>query len=331
MTESEKLNEFRKAWMEAGISAGDFKEAAGFLGKSPEQYALELFDETLLLERSLSEHIKEVVAEKLLELEAQKELEDYENKLLIASGLSPATRWTIRKLPHGQWEEAIEKALRRSKHVKLTMSIVNSREANRLFLSENDGLGFLPMVVFSILCKAYAEGHESITLKELWQTTHGNRHFDKDCDYDSFAEEVVEAVHSLNNHFAATEGRDWIYMVDIGRIVIRCNPRLWNDAVKKRHICDINGMLGGSSHLPWLQKAYIARWVSIAANENNAMPPVMTFERLKRDTGTFSKNKVAGYLRWLECNGLIAKPFFMKGLFRWNNVRKTDRKARKEG
>lgn len=323
MTESEKLNDFKTYWKETKISPDDFKLVAKHIGKTPQQYAIALYDESVLLGRNLTEYICENVQEQLADIEAkmlmEKELIVYENNLLNDAIISPTTKWRIRKLPHGQWEEAIDKATRRSRPTGLDVSIINSKEANDLFLSQ-DGLGFYPMVVFSVLCRACAIGREAITFRELWRITHRNRWWNRK-DFDSFVEEVKDVVRSLDSHFAEEESKDWIYTIDGNQIVIRCNPQIWKNAVAVHHVCNLKDMLGGSCHLPWLQKVYIARWVRIAGNKKNAMLPVITYQRLKEDAGAFSLNKVKGYMQWLEEKGLIANPTVGDGKIEWQVVK----------
>ena len=331
MAEDERLTQFRRSWKETGIPADDFRAVARSQDMTPVQYALQLYDNATLLGRSLKEVIIEDVTKQLNAIQEQKLLEQeeisYVENQLKNSKLSRTTKWRISKLPFGQREEAMKKASVRRRPVNLEVSIINSKEANEVFLG-NEGLGFLPMVIFSVLCRAMATGSETVTIKELWRVTHCNSDWRHCKDYDRFAKDVRDAVMRLDEHFSPQVGKNWIYAIDGDSIVMRLNPKLWKDAVKKRHVVDLKGMLGGRSHLDWLQKAYIARWVRISGNEGNSMKPMILLSRMHKDVGSFSTRAVEGYLSWLESQGLVRRPaegFVSGNAISWKTERRHDR------
>lgn len=334
MAEDERLTQFRKVWRETGIPGDDVRLVARSLDMTTEQYALQLHEQSTLLGRSLKDIIVEDVTKQLNEIQDKKLLEqeecEYLKGLLKDSKLSRVTKWRISKLPREQWEEAIQKAsVTRGRPVNLEVSLINSKEANEVFLGEN-GLGFRAMVIFSILCRVRATGSETVTIRDLWSIVHRSRNWTRSKDYGKFVQDVRDAIDILNDHFSTPKpkGNDWVYAIDGDSILTYCNPQLWKDAVSIKHVVDLSGMLGGSSHLDWLHKAYVARWVRISGNDGNSMRPTILLSRMNHDVGACSKRAVEGYLSWLASQGLVGRPaegFVTGNAINWLTVRREDK------
>lgn len=332
MDNSEKIVAMSEVWDKLHVTAEEFELVSGHLGKSCRDYAVELYDESVALGNDLAQHIDKSVRDALSAMEldrlVKQDEEINERNLLRDCELSETTKWRISKLPHGKWEEAIRKSLGRRKPLSMDLSIINSKEANELFLGE-EGLGFLPMVIFSMLCRIRATRQENATFRDIWRITHGNSDWRHCKDYDNFVKEVSFAVMRLDNHFATpnvVEG--WVYAISGDEILMRCNPQIWKDAVAIHHVVDLKGMLGGRSHLDWLHKAYIARWVRISGNDGNSMRPTILLSRMNKEVGACSKMAVEGYLSWLASQGLVGRPaegFLQGNAINWITVRREDK------
>ena len=229
-----------------------------------------------------------------------------EESALEHSGLGRTKKWEIRKLPHGEWFAAIDKAKPREKPLDIPIRLYNGNAFPK-------GLSYRDKCVFSALCCAHEKGRDVIDMRGLWAVLHQRKWYDNEPDKAGFAGQVEDSVGRLDAALRQFEDEpvDWLLHFGNGRVTLNKLPSLWQGKNKTLIRRD---MIGCRAKLPWFAKLYIAERVLQSRRFANAANRIR-LDTLAANAGEHSVRMLTSYMEHLERLGYVSRPRSGKYVF----------------